>query len=224
MAECNTAARILIADDHALFRAALRKLLELDSGIAVVGEASNGWEAMELLESLQPDLLLLDLNMPRQSGLDVLRRLMNMPTKARIIILAAVIERKQIIEALRLGAFGVLHKDTATQLLYKCIRTVMANEYWIDHDSVSDLVSTLRSPRASQVESDESSTFSLTPRQYEILLTVVDGCTNREIAEKFMISEQTVKHHMTRIFEKVGVSNRLELALFAMSKRLVCET
>ncbi len=221
MVKGKTPTRILIADDHALFRAALRKLIELDPEFIVVREASNGWEVKDLLEKLQPDILLLDVNMPQQSGFEVLRQLANVTSEVRIVLLVEAIDRKQVIEALRLGACGVLHKDTARHLLYKCIRTVMAGEYWIDRHSVIDLVSSFRTANTAEPVSKKPNTYGLTRREFEILFAVVDGCTNKEIAEKLTISEQTVKHHLTRIFGKVGVSNRLELALFAMNQRLV---
>ena len=221
MAEHGAATRILIAGDHAIFRAALRQLLQLDSGITVVGEAGDGRQARKLLEKLQPDVLLL--NIPRQSGLDVLRQLTGVRTKTRIILVLAAAERQEIVEALRLGARGVLHKNTASELLYKCIRTVMAGEYWVDRNSLCDLVQTLSHFAGPVPESRQANAFGLTRRQSEILSAVMEGFTNKEIATRFHISEQTVKHHLSSIFEKVGVTNRMELALFAMNKHLFSE-
>jgi two-component system, NarL family, nitrate/nitrite response regulator NarL len=215
--------RIMIADGHAMNRAALRKLLEMEPQLEVVGEAVDGRDALAQVEKMQPDVLLLGLTMPQLSGWNVLRRLSKMPLKVRTILLPATIERDQAIEALRLGAKGVLLKTTARQLLYKSIRTVMAGEYWVDHSIVHELVQTLRSSADTASNAAQLTKYRLTRRELEVLTSVVDGCTNKDIADQFKISEQTVKHHLTRIFEKVGVSNRLELALFAMNQRLVSE-
>jgi len=210
----------MIADDHALFRAALRKLLEMEPFIEVVGEASSGKDTLAQMDKIQPDVLLLDLTMPHLSGWDVLRKLAVMPSKVRTILLSDAIEREQIVEALCLGARGVLLKSTASQLLYKSIRTVMAGEYWVHRSIICELVSNLRTTGQSGNKPVAQDGYRLTRRELDILTSVVDGCTNRDIAAKFKISEQTVKHHLTNIFEKVGVTNRLELALFAMNQRL----
>ena len=114
-------------------------------------------------------------------------------------------------------------KDTASQMLYRCIRAVMAGEHWIDHEGVSLLVNKIRTASEPAREVAQSGKYGLTMRELEILARVTDGYTNKEIAKKYTISEQTVKHHLTSIFEKVGVANRLELALFAMNSRLVQE-
>jgi two-component system, NarL family, nitrate/nitrite response regulator NarL len=213
-------ARIIIADDHALFRAALRKLLELEPGFLVIGEAGNSTDTVTLVERLHPDILLLDMDMPyNQSGLEVLNRATNLASNTRIVLLVTAMQRLHVIEALRLGARGILHKDTASQLLYKCIHTVMDDKYWIGHDFVGELIMALRTPAVSEFRNSDK--YGLKHREFEILSAVVDGCTNREIADKLTISEQTVKHYLTGIYGKVGVSNRLELALFAMNKQLV---
>ncbi len=214
--------RVVIADDHAMFREALRDLLEREPDFRVVGEASNGREAIEIAAALKPDILLLDLIMPRLSGMEALRRLIHVSPEVRIILLVESPERSQIVEALKLGARGVVPKDTSAQLLFKSIHAVASGEYWVGHQNVSDLIDFLRNaePRSSTRSSDG---FRLTPRQTEIIAAIVDGYTNKEIARKLSISEQTVKHHLTSIFEKVGVTNRLELAILAMHRRLTSD-
>jgi len=213
--------RVMIADSQELSRAALRKLIERESNMEVVGEAVDGREVLSQIEKLLPDVLLLDVNMPQLSGWNVLRRLAKSDLNVRVILLPATIERDQAVEALRLGVRGLLPKSTASQLLYKSIRMVMAGEYWVDHDTVRELVDTYRTSTNSASKAAQATKFKLTRRELEILSSVVDGCTNRDIAIQFKISEQTVKHHLTNIFEKVGVSNRLELAIFAMNQNLV---
>jgi two-component system nitrate/nitrite response regulator NarL len=213
--------RILIADDHPMFRDALRNLLEQERGYHVVGEAADGGEVIEQVKELKPGLLLLDLAMPQMSGLDVLRSLSDLSSEVRIIVLTAAIERAQVVEALKLGARGVILKDMAPTLLFKGIRAVLAGEYWVGHGDVADLVDSLRAGKAAaSPEASNGNGFHLSPRELEIVAAIVEGCTNKDIARTFSLSEQTVKHHLTNIFAKVGVSNRLELAFFALQHRL----
>jgi len=212
--------RIMIADDHPLFRDGLRKLLESEAGFEVVGEAADGGEVARLADELKPDILLLDIAMP-VSGMEALRALAKASAPVRTILLTAAIEKRQIVEALQIGARGVVLKEAATQLLFKSIRSVMAGQYWVGRDAVSDLVKYLRDLMPSSGESKVKKNFGLTPREMEVVEAIVAGYTNKEIAEKFTISEQTVKHHLTNIFDKLGVFNRLELAVFAINNRLV---
>ena len=211
--------RILIADDHSIFRDGVRKLLEAEGGFTVVGEATNGSEALDLVNQLQPDVLLLDISMPRLTGLEVLRRLSKQTAPLRTILLTASVEKSEIIEALLLGAHGVVPKQSASRMLFKSIRTVMAGEFWVSRDMVSDLVETLRGPASSGLAG--AKTMGLTRRELEVIAAVVEGQVNKDIAQTFHISEYTVKHHLTRIFDKLGVSNRVELAMFADNHELV---
>jgi two-component system, NarL family, nitrate/nitrite response regulator NarL len=219
--------RILIADDHPIFRDGLRRLLESEGDMKVVGEACDGHEAVKLATEIKPDILLLDLAMPRHTGLEALRDL-SAPTghasAVRIILLTAAAEKKQVVEALQLGARGVVLKDSATQLLLKSIHAVMAGEYWVGRESVSNLVLYLRNLMQSTNEETKQKKFGLTPRELEIVSAVVAGYANREIADYFKISEDTVKHHLSNIFDKLGVSTRLELALFAVNQGLPLKT
>jgi len=218
--------RIVTADDHPIFRDGLRRLLEAEPGLKVVGEACDGAEAVKLARQLKPDILLLDLAMPRHPGLEALRELSSGPGSSglRVILLTAAAEKAQIVEALQLGARGVVLKDSATQLLLKSIDAVMTGEYWVGRESVSNLVLYLRNLVQSSGEEAKQRKFGLTPRELEIVSAVVAGYANKEIAEYFKISEDTVKHHLSNIFDKVGVSTRLELALFAVNQSLPLKT
>jgi two-component system nitrate/nitrite response regulator NarL len=189
----------------------------------VLGEASDGAEAVKLARQLKPDILLLDLAMPKHPGLEALRDLSaggSSSTPVRVILLTAAAEKSQIVEALQLGARGVVLKDSATQLLLKAIHTVMSGEYWVGRESVSNLVQYLRTLVQSSSDEARQKKFGLTPRELEIVAAVVAGYSNKEIAEYFKISEDTVKHHLSNIFDKLGVSTRLELALFAVNQSL----
>ncbi len=211
--------RIIIADDHTIFRDGLRRLLEAEPELEVVGEAADGAEAVAQTRELSPDVLLLDLAMPRVPGMDVLRELSNDGERltTKIIVLTAAVERMEIVQALQMGARGVVMKEAATQLLMKAIRTVMAGQYWIGREAVGDIVEFMRTNPSGE---KPPRNFGLTKREMDILTTIVAGLSNKEIARKFSLSEDTVKHHLTNIFDKVGVASRLELALFAINNRL----
>jgi len=219
MPEPNSAIRLLIADDHPIFRDGLRRLLETEPGLTVVGEAADGAETIALARQLRPDILLLDLAMPRLPGMEALREMAREESPVRTILLTASIERRQMVEALQLGARGIVLKESATQVLFKSIHTVMAGGYWVGRNSVDDLRELIL--RDLPAETAVRSSYGLTPREVQMVEAIVEGHSNKEIAQRFNVREDTVKHHLTSIFGKLGVSTRLELALFAIEHRLV---
>jgi DNA-binding NarL/FixJ family response regulator len=210
-----TAVRVVIADDHPIFRDGLRRLLESEPGFHVVGEAQTPQEAVSAVRRHVPDLLLLDLMMPGGGGLAALRHLVAEPTPTRVVLLTAAIEHNEQVAAASLGVRGIITKESATAQLFKCLRAVMSGQYWLGTQSVADLSSAVKErPR-------HAPSTVLTPRELEIVAAIVDGATNREIANQFDVSQQTVKNHLSSIFDKLGVSTRLELALYAIKHNLI---
>jgi two-component system nitrate/nitrite response regulator NarL len=229
-------ATVVLADDECMFRASLRHLLtappsvikevygvDVGLGFEVIGEASSGDEAISVVASVKPDLLLLDLSMPRKSGLEALSEMQAYRDSMRTILLAGVIDRSHLLTAVQLGVRGLVVKDSTTELLFEAITSVMGGRHWLGHTLVSDLVELVRTFSQKPGAVDTKPRTCLTPREREVLALVVAGCTNKEIATKFTVSEETVKHHLTRMFDKVGASNRLELAMKATQGGLAAE-
>jgi two-component system nitrate/nitrite response regulator NarL len=226
--------RVVIADDEGMFRTCLRQLLavpptvvkdvygsDVGPGFEVIGEASSGQTTVEIVQSMSPDLLLLDISMPRMSGLDALRELQRAQSGTRTIILSGALDQSQLLTAIQLGARGLVPKASATEQLFEAIVCVMGGQSWIAPTLVTGLMDVLRTrvDRASSAPPPQP--FGLTPREREVLSLVVQGCGNKEIALRLTVSEETVKHHLTRMFDKVGAANRLELALVATRNNFV---
>ena len=196
----------MIADDHAIFRDGLRRLLIGEKDFAVIGEAADGKEAVALVQQLKPDVLLLDLAMPRAPGIEVLRQLSRGEVTVYTILLTAAIQPFEVTSALQLGARGVVLKASPPELLLKGIRAVYEGNYWVNGEL---LAASTRFDQATDIAS------SLTSRELEIISAIRDGNSNKEIASKFSISEETVKRHLSNIYTKLGLASRLELANFA---------
>ncbi|PYR63823.1 MAG: DNA-binding response regulator [Acidobacteria bacterium] len=218
-----SAATILVVDDHAMFREALRMLLETDPTLRVVGEAGDGRDAIRLASELRPDLILLDLRMPGTSGLQALREIARITPPIRTLLLTAEVGESDVVEALRLGAKGVVMKESHPEVLFESIHTVLAGQYWVGRDCVADLIRTVRERRSHADVEPRDPALGLTARERQVVAAIVVGCSNADIAQKFSISAKTVKHHLTKVFDKLGVSNRLELALFAVRRRFDAE-
>src|SRR3984893_19164775 len=215
--------RIVIADDHAIFRDGLRKLLTLEEDFRVVAEARDGKEVLEVLEEHQPDILLLDLKMPGLDGLSALQKLQNSRTKTKVIVLTASEDKNQFVQAMKFGTCGIVLKQTATELLIKSIRKVHAGEIWLDSHTTAAVMRQFASPMDSAPlgsRDRDRDRSPLSQREREIVVLVAEGFKNKEMAEKMFISEQTVKNHMHNIFDKLGFSGRLERALYAIHKNI----
>ena len=212
--------RIVIADDHPVVRIGVRNMLMEAGGFEVVGDATDGDEAITQTLELQPDVLLLDISMPRLPGFEAMRAIMNGPSTAKILLLTSTITTQQVIEALQIGARGIVLKDALASHLQTAIRTVFAGDYWIGGKRVVNLVAALHE-LMQKAAVPQRKTYGLTPRELEVVGCIVEGCSNRDIAKQFTLSEETVKRHLSNIFDKTGVSTRLELALFAIAHNLV---
>jgi two-component system nitrate/nitrite response regulator NarL len=212
--------RIVLADDHPVVRIGVKNMLSPQDSFEVIGEAGDGDEAITQTLELQPDILLLDLLMPRLPGLEAMRAIMNGSPTVKILLLTSTISTQQIIEALQIGARGIVLKDAIAGDLQTAIKTVYSGDYWIGGKRVINLVSALHDLMQSAAEPPRK-TYGLTPREMEVVGTIVEGCSNRDIAKQFGLSEETVKRHLSNIFDKTGVSTRLELALFAIAHQLV---
>ena len=213
--------RIVIADDHPIFRDGLRKLLMLEEDFRVVAEARDGKEVLEVLDEHQPDILLLDLKMPGLDGLTALQKLQNSRTKTKVIVLTASEDKNQFVQAMKFGTCGIVLKQTATELLIKSIRKVHAGEIWLDSHTTAAVMRQFSSPMESApLGGRDRDRSPLSQREREIVVLVAQGFKNKEMAEKMFISEQTVKNHLHNIFDKLGVSDRLELALYAIHKNI----
>jgi two-component system, NarL family, nitrate/nitrite response regulator NarL len=215
-----TPIKVLIADDHPVVRIGLRNMMLADSQMQIVAEAKDGVEALQMVRAYRPDILLLDLAMPKMPGMDALRELTTETTTTRTIVLTGLVEKRQILEALQLGARGVVLKDAVVEHLSACIRAVMQGQYWLEGCPVQNLVQVLRDLTA-QTAPPSRKTFGITGRELEVVALITEGSTNKHIAQTFGISEETVKRHLTNIFNKLGVGSRLELALFALNHNLL---
>ncbi|MEX2263113.1 MAG: response regulator transcription factor [Bryobacteraceae bacterium] len=215
--------RIMIADDHPIFRDGLKKLLSLEEDFRVVAEASDGREILEVLDKHDPDVLLLDLKMPGADGLTTLQKLQAGQRRTKVIVLTASEDKNEYIQAMKFGTSGIVLKQTATELLIKSIRKVHAGEIWLDSHTTAAVMRQFAAPGPSvpaPSATRDRERSPLSQREREIVALVAQGFKNKEMAEKMFISEQTVKNHLHNIFDKLGVSDRLELALYAIHKNL----
>ena len=212
--------KVVIADDHALFRDGLKKILSLEKDILVVGEAANGDESTRVIERTKPDILLLDLKMPKG---DLVQNLLDVAARSpatRIIVLTAFSDEENVLNAAKGGAKGYVPKGVPSATLLQAMKVVHNGQSWIDKeipssDIFEEIVQAQPSARSEVPQLDES-IKALTKREMEILRLVAEGLTNEEIGKKIFISEKTVKTHLTNIFDKLKVNNRFKAALMLM--------
>src|SRR5687767_158242 len=221
--------KVVLADPQSIFRASLRHLLSVPAsvihevygvdvagGFRVVGEAGTGEEVVGVVQSVRPDLLPFDPSLPRMSGFEALSELETSRSwEMRTILLATTLNRIQLLQSVQLGVRGVILKDSTTEVFFEAIACVMAGRYWLGQTLVSDLIETVRPLIDSSKAAGGKLAFGLTAREQNVVTMVMSGRSNREIADKCTVSEETIKHHLTHIFEKMGASNRLELAMIA---------
>ncbi|MGF7056536.1 response regulator [Brassicibacter mesophilus] len=203
---------VMIADDHSLMREGLKQILELEEGIAVIAQAGNGEEVIQKAQEYKPDVILMDINMPKMNGIEALRRLKDIGLDSKIIMLTIHDDREYLYETIKIGANGYVLKDADSDTLIKAIFDVFKGKSYIQ-PSISELLVNEISPSGSKsIESKQID--SLTRREYEVLVLIAEGLNNREIAERLFISEKTVKNHVSNIFKKIGVSDRVQAAIF----------
>lgn len=213
--------QILIADEPPIYGDGLRALLEKQPDFEVVGVAPDRAATVQMSQERQPDVLLLNVKFSGNDGMGVLDELQTLNVRVRPLLLATNLSGPDLMRALLLGARGVVLKTSSTQALFDGIRGVMVGQYWIGAEMGANMMGALREYTRKTNGGQQKGAFGLTPREMEVVTTVVAGYSNAEIAKRYGLSEQTVKHHLSSIFDKVGVFNRLELALFAVNHRLV---
>jgi NarL family two-component system response regulator LiaR len=214
--EGNDRISVLIADDHPVVRQGLRAFLQLQEDLDVVGEAGDGLEAVGQVERLRPDVILLDLVMPRLDGIDAIRRIREVNPDTRVIVLTTYADDEKVFPAVRAGAAGYLLKDVEPRELTEAIRTVHRGQGLL-HPSVA---SKLMHEYSGQQEGADGSE-SLTDREMDVLRLIAQGRSNREIAREFVLSEKTVKTHVSNILAKLRLADRTQAALYAVRNRLV---
>jgi two-component system, NarL family, nitrate/nitrite response regulator NarL len=208
--------RVLIVDDHTLVRAALRMLLESQPGVVVVGEAAGLDDALSVTSREQPDIVLLDLDLGACNGIDLLPQLHTAAPKTHVVVLTGVRDGDIHRRAVRLGAMGLVLKDHAAEVLLQAIAKVCAGEVWLDSVLVADVLSEMTRPPLRPATNPEALRIAtLTAREREVIDLVGQGLKNQVMADRLCISEATVRHHLTSIFAKLGVDDRLQLAIYA---------
>lgn len=213
--------KVVIADDHALFREGLKRILSLEKDVLVVGDASRGDEAVKVVERTKPDVLLLDLKMPKGDPVQTVLQVGEKSPTSKVLILTAYSEQEDILNAAKGGARGYILKGVSSAVLLQAIKTINSGGVWVDHDMpAAGMFEEIARTRSAGYQKDveNQSLRSLTKRELEILRLVAEGLTNEEIARAVFISEKTVKTHLTNIFDKLKVKNRFKAALLIMNR------
>lgn len=207
---------LVLADDHPIVLTGLEQLLTLERDFVVLAKCSNGEQAVQAVRDHRPDILVLDLQMPKMDGLQTLKELQGKSPPTRTVILTASLGDQDVLEAVRLGARGVVLKDMAPDLLVQCIRTVYAGGRWLERGAVTQALDRLMAGEAAG-----QGAAPLTPRELEIVRMVAKGLRNKEIGRQLAITEGTVKIHLHNIYQKLEVDSRIGLTLYAQEKGLI---
>lgn len=205
--------RILIADDHLMVREGLKQILELDGDIKVVAQADDGIQCLEQIEAVQPDVVLLDINMPNMNGLQTLEKMHELGRKEKVLILTIHNEVEYLMKAVEIGINGYVLKDSESSVLKKAIFAVFEGENYIEPSLTPAL--------KEKMERQEEKYELLTKREVEVLKLLAEGLFNKEIAYRLSISEKTVKNHVSNIFKKIGVADRTQAAVYAIKNNFV---
>ncbi len=204
--------QILLVDDHSLVRQGLKQILELEHDIEIIGQAGDGEEALTKVQQLKPDVILLDINMPKLNGIQTLRRLKDMDKTTKVIMLTFHEDQEYLLETINLGANGYVLKDSESESLIQAVRDVYKGSTYIHPSLTTGLV---REFNRKNPEDKESKENKLTRREYEVLTLIAEGLNNKEIAGSLFISEKTVKNHVSNIFKKIDVNDRTQAAIYA---------
>lgn len=208
--------KVMLVDDHALIREGIKQLLEFDGSIDVIEQASDGAECLEKLQHVQPDILLLDINMPNVNGIEVLEEIKKKNIPVKVLMLTVHSEAEYLVQAVDIGANGYILKDSGSEELKKAIQSVMEGDSYIQPSLIPSLNS-----RLVNRDIDKEKIAALTKREMKILTQIAGGMFNKEIAMNLNISERTVKNHISNIFKKIDVSDRTQAAVFAIRNNIV---
>ncbi len=215
------AIRVMIVDRDRLVREGLRMLMQSNPSLQVVAEAENGTEALDIVGTAKPDVVMLALELGSESGVDVLPGLLSASPGSRVLIVTHVKDAEEHRKAMISGAMGVVQKDLGSEVVFKAIQKVYAGEIWFDRSKLGSVLRDIqRTNSGKKADPVAAKIASLTRREHEVIALISEGLKNREIGERLFISETTVRHHLTSVFEKLEVSNRLELIIFAFSHGL----
>lgn len=210
--------KVVIADDHVLIREGIKQILELEKDIMVIGQAGNGQEAINIALDLEPDIILLDINMPKINGIETLRRFKDLGIKTKVIILTIHEEKEYILETMKLGASGYMLKDSDADSLIRGIKDVSIGKKYIP-PSVEHLVTISNKPDMEN-NKDLKKIDLLTKREYEVLLLIAEGLNNKDIGTRLYISEKTVKNHVSNLLKKLELNDRVQATIFAYKNNI----
>lgn len=208
--------RIVIVEDHSLFREGLRLILNRDKRFKIVGEASNGIQAIDVIGDLKPDMVLLDITMPKLSGIEAIPIIKQKSPRTKILMLTASKDETKIIKSLKAGAKGYVSKNTSTSDLFKAIKLINKGQLWVERELIAKYFNGDITTEVGGKDRQEKIKKDLTLREQDVLRLLVKGSTNKEIANNLFISEKTVKSHLNKIFKKLNVSRRLDAILSAI--------